>query len=136
MKKFFLLLFLLLFSCKNFLGIEDDNAKSPTPKVYSVRILTTSNGNSIIENRLDQWAEIEITGDFFESPTIGLYQVNGDKIRGCYSRDYPVTLKKITCSITLFSFQYPDKYDDSGTYWVRVQNLDDWSTENVTITIY
>ncbi|HCL56526.1 MAG TPA: hypothetical protein DHW82_05900 [Spirochaetia bacterium] len=136
MKKFILLTFILLISCKKLLDIDEDHGKTPTPKVYSVRILATSNGNLIIENKLDDHATLEITGDLFESPRIRLYQINGDKINGCEHRDYSVTSKKITCSISLFSFYYPDKYDDSGTYWVRVQNLDDWSTEDVTITIY
>ncbi|HCL56527.1 MAG TPA: hypothetical protein DHW82_05905 [Spirochaetia bacterium] len=133
MKKIFLLLFLLLFSCKKLLDIDEDHGKSPTPKVYSVEISETSNGNLIIENRLDYSAYLLIKGELFETHAqVALFK-NNIEAGGCTISEKTATI--IKCSITLYSY-YDNSFDSTGTYWVRVQNLDDWSVENVTLTIY
>ncbi|HCL56525.1 MAG TPA: hypothetical protein DHW82_05895 [Spirochaetia bacterium] len=141
MKKILIFVVFLCFcSCKKDIFPDQE---APIPIVESVEVLSTGNGNLIIENTLDLEAKLLIKGKKFLNQLnlkVRLYRESDNKVKICaitYSDS-----DNIECEISLFnSFTYPLEFNDSGIYWVRIQNDDGfitekWSVENVTLTIY
>ncbi|HCL56528.1 MAG TPA: hypothetical protein DHW82_05910 [Spirochaetia bacterium] len=136
-----LLLFISLFSCDK---IEPGSYKAPVPEVYSAEVIETSSGNLVIENAIDSYAVLFISGKNFttdmkakliKNDGFMCFNINES---WCAIKELGNTYMK--CKITVASF-YNTDCNDNGSYIVRVRNIDEsidekWSVENVTITIY